>query len=62
MESILWLFDHPISDLLLVGIFVLAALQHRQMGLLQQRANQLAFQLSELNALMRTTPPSPNSA
>jgi hypothetical protein len=56
LQGILWAFDDPISDLLLAGIFVLAALQHRQMRLLQQRTNQLAFQLSELNALIRTTP------
>ena len=59
--SILWLFDDPISDLLLAGIFLFAALHHRQMRLLQQRANQLAFQLSELKVLISTTPFVPNS-
>jgi hypothetical protein len=55
LQGILWSFDGPISDLLLLaGIFVLAALHHRRMRLLQQRTNQLSFQVSELNALIRT--------
>ena len=54
LHGILWLFDDPFSDLLLAGVFILAALQHRQMRLMQQRTNQLAFQVSELNALIRT--------
>jgi hypothetical protein len=54
LQGILWLFDDPFSDLLLAGVFILAALQHRQMRLMQQRTNQLAFQVSELNALIRT--------
>ena len=55
LQGILWLFDDPISDLLLAGIFALAALHHRQMSRLRQRTNLLAFQVSELNALIRTT-------
>jgi len=51
LQGILWLFDDPFSDLLLAGVFTL---QHRQMRLMQQRTNQLAFQVSELNALIRT--------
>jgi hypothetical protein len=54
LQGILWLFDDPFSDLLLAAVFILAALQHRQMRLMQQRTNQLAFQVSELNALIRT--------
>jgi hypothetical protein len=57
LEGVLWLFDDPLSDLLLAGIFVLAALHHRQMRLLQRRTDQLAFRVSELNALIRTTSP-----
>jgi hypothetical protein len=56
LQSLFWLFDDPIADFLLVGIFVLAAMHHRQMGILQQRTNQLAFQVSELKMLMVTTP------
>ena len=59
LQGILWLFDDPFSDLLLAGIFVFAALHHRQMSRLQQRMNQLAFQVSELKALMSTAPPAP---
>ena len=55
LQGLLWLFDDPFSDLLLAGIFVLAALHHRQMRLMQQRTNQLAFQVSELKMLMMTT-------
>jgi hypothetical protein len=55
LQGILWLFDDPFSDLLLAGIFVFAALHHRQMSRLQQRTNQLAFQVSELKALISTT-------
>ena len=54
LQGLLWLFDDPFSDLLLAGVFILAALQHRQMRLMQRRTNQLAFQVSELNALIRT--------
>ena len=61
LQGILWFFDDPISDLLLAGIFVLSALHHRQMRLLQQRTNQLAFQVSELNALIRTIPSVPDA-
>ena len=43
LQGILWLFDDPISDLLLAGVFLLAAMHHRQMRLMQQRTNQLAF-------------------
>jgi hypothetical protein len=46
------------ADLLLAGIFLLVAMQHRRIGLLQGQTSQLAFQVSELNALVRTTPPS----
>ena len=56
LQGVLWLFDDPISDLLLAGILIFAALHHRQMRLMQQRTNQLAYQVSELNALIRTTP------
>ena len=34
LQGLLWLFDDPFSDLLLAGIFILAALQHRQMRLM----------------------------
>ena len=62
LQGILWLFDDPISDLLLLaGIFVLAALHHRQMRLLQRRTNHLSFQVSELNALIRTMPSVPDA-
>ena len=56
LQGILWLFDDPISDLLLAGIFILVAMQHRQMRLFQQRTNQLAFQVSELKLLIMTMP------
>ena len=61
-QDLLWLFDDPFSDLLLAGVLILAALQHRQMRLMQQRTNQLAFQVSELKALMSTAPPAPRSS
>jgi hypothetical protein len=61
LQSVLWLFDDPVSDLLLAGILVFAALHHRQMRLMQQRTKQLSFQVSELNALIRTTPPVPDA-
>jgi hypothetical protein len=48
------IFDDPISDFLLVGILVSVFLHFRKMKLLQRRTNQLAFQVSELNALIRT--------
>jgi hypothetical protein len=54
LQGTLWLFDDPISDLLLVGILVSVFLHFREMKLLQQRTNQLAFQVSELSALIRT--------
>jgi hypothetical protein len=54
LQGLFWLFDDPIADLLLAGIFVLAAMHHRQMGILQQRTNQLPFHESELKALIRT--------
>ena len=54
LQGILWLFDDPFSDLLLAGIFVLAAVHHRQMSRMQQRTNQLAFQVSELKMLIVT--------
>ena len=60
LQGILWLFDDPFSDLLLASIFILVAMQHRQVGLLQRRTNQLAFQVSELSALVRTTPSVPD--
>ena len=56
LQGILWLFDDPFSDLLLAGIFVFAALHHRQMSRLQQRTNQLSFQVSELKMLIMTMP------
>ena len=60
MQGTLWLLDDPFSDLLLAGIFVFAAMHHRQMRLMQQRINLLAFQVSELNALIRTIPSVPD--
>ena len=59
LQGLLWFFDNPFSDLLLAGVFILAALHHRQMRLMQQRTNQLSFQVSELNALIRTMPSVP---
>ncbi|MET0172867.1 MAG: hypothetical protein ABW206_10735, partial [Agrobacterium vaccinii] len=56
LQGILWLFDDPFSDLLLAGIFVLAAVHHRQMSRMHQRTNQLAFQVSELKMLIMTMP------
>ena len=56
LQGILWLFDDPFSDLLLAGIFVLAAVHHRQMSRMQQRTNQLALQVSELKMLIVTMP------
>jgi hypothetical protein len=53
-QSILWLFDDPIADLIAVGIFVSVALHYREMKLLQQRTNELAFQVSELKMLIKT--------
>jgi hypothetical protein len=47
LQGILWLFDDPISDLLLVGILVSVVLHFREMKLLQKRTNQLALQVSE---------------
>ena len=52
-QGILWLFDDPIYDLL-AGFFLLAVLLLLQMRRLQLRTNQLALQVSELNALIRT--------
>ena len=56
LQGLLWLFDDPFSDLLLAGIFILAALHHRQMRIMQQRTNQLTFQVSELKMLIMTMP------
>ena len=56
LQGVLWLFDDPVSDLLLAGILVFAALHHRQMRLLQRRTNELALHVSELKVLMMTTP------
>ena len=61
LQGLLWFFDNPFSDLLLAGVFILAALHHRQMRLMQQRTNQLSFQVSELNALIRTMPSVPDA-
>ena len=61
LQGLLWLFDDPFSDLLLAGILILAGLHHRQMRLMQERTNQLAFQVSELNALIRTIPSVPDA-
>jgi hypothetical protein len=60
-QSILWLFDDPISDLLLAGILIFAALHHRQMRLMQQRTNELALQVSDLKILISTIPFAPDS-
>ena len=60
LHGLLWLLDDPFSDLLLAGVFVLTVLHHRQMRLMQQRINLLAFQVSELNALIRTIPSVPD--
>ena len=59
LQGVLWLFDDPISDLLLVAILVSVFLHLREMKLLQQRTNQLVFQVSELKALIRTISPAP---
>jgi hypothetical protein len=56
LQGLLWLFDDPFSDLLLAGIFVLAALHHRQMSRLQQRTDLFAFQVSELKMIIMTSP------
>ena len=56
LQGVLWLFDDAVSDLQLAGIFVVAALHHRQMRHLQRRTNQLAFQVSELKMLIATIP------
>ena len=61
LQGLLWLFDDPFSDLLLAGVIILAALQHRQMRLMQQRTNQLSFQVSELKMLLMTTPSVPDA-
>jgi hypothetical protein len=39
LQGLLWLFDDPLSGLLLLGIFVFAGMHHRQMRLMQQRTN-----------------------
>jgi hypothetical protein len=54
LQGILWLFDDPFSDLLLVGILVSVVLHFREMKLLQKRTNDLALQVSELKMLIRT--------
>jgi hypothetical protein len=54
LKGLLWLFDDPISDLLLSSILVVAAMHHRQMRLMQQRTDQLALQMSELKVLLMT--------
>ena len=56
LHDLLWLFDDPFSDLLLAGVLILTVLQHRQMRLMQQRTNQLTFQVSELKMLIMTMP------
>ena len=53
-NAIVWLFDDPIADLVTVGIFVSVVLHHREMRLLQQRMNELSFQVSELKILIKT--------
>jgi hypothetical protein len=54
LQGILWLFDDPFSDLLLVGILVSVVLHFREMKLLQKRTNDLTLQVSELKMLIRT--------
>jgi hypothetical protein len=49
LQGLFWLFDDPISDLLLAGIFVFAALHRRQMTLMRQRTDQLAFLISTVS-------------
>ena len=56
LQGIPWLF----ADLLLACILLLVAVQHRQMALLRRRTNRIAFQVSQLNALVRTTPSVPD--
>ena len=49
LQGIVWLFDDPIADLLLASIFILVALQHRQMRVVpQQRTDELAYQVPVL--------------
>jgi hypothetical protein len=43
LQGILWLFDDPFSDLLLAGIFVLAAVHHRQMSRNSKEPTSLRF-------------------
>jgi hypothetical protein len=40
LQGIISLFDDPISDLLLAGMFVLVALQHREIRLLRHKSNE----------------------
>jgi hypothetical protein len=53
-NGIVWLFDDPIADLVTAGILVSVVLHHREMRLLQQRMNELSFQVSELKILIKT--------
>ena len=56
LQGILWFLNDPISDLLLAGILVFAAMHHRQVRLMQQRTNLLSLQVSELKMLIMTMP------
>ena len=55
LQGIISLFDDPISDLLLAGMFVLVALQHREIRLLRHKSNELVNQMSELKMLIITS-------
>jgi hypothetical protein len=54
LQGFLWLFDDPIADILLASTFVLAALQYRQLRLMQHRTDALAAEVYELKVLVRT--------
>lgn len=54
LQGFLWLFDDPIADTLLASTFVLAALQYRQLRLMQRRTDVLASEVYELKVLVRT--------
>ena len=58
LQGILWFLNDPISDLLLAGILVFAAMHHRQvrLRLMQQRTNLLSLQVSELKMLIMNMP------
>jgi len=54
LQGFLWLFDDPIADTLLASTFILAALQFRQLRLMQRRTDALASEVYELKVLVRT--------